>query len=131
MRISLNAVDSKNAPGRCQQSKTTHVYRPRAAYVGVVSHWQFPAARAYDELVRSDPNQRGNPIVSAVEFVSVVTNGSIPIPEAHKNQLRGAVRVIVVPQQPLGTSKIDELLAHPIELPGFRPLTREQAHDRG
>jgi hypothetical protein len=70
--------------------------------------------------------------VSTVEFVSVVTNGSIPIPDAHKDQIRGPVRVIVVPQQaPQGTSKIDELLAHPIQLPTFKPLTREQAHDRG
>jgi hypothetical protein len=68
----------------------------------------------------------------AVEFISVVTNGSIPIPDAHKNQIHGRVRVIVMPQQqPQGRSKIDELLAHPIALPNFTPLTREQAHERG
>jgi hypothetical protein len=68
----------------------------------------------------------------SVEFVAVVTNGSIPIPESHRDQIQGPVRVTVVPeQQSTGKSKIQELLSHPLQVPNFKPLTREQAHERG
>ncbi|MDX1946065.1 MAG: hypothetical protein SFU86_11765 [Pirellulaceae bacterium] len=68
----------------------------------------------------------------AVEFETQVTDGKIEIPPAHRDALRGSVRVIVLsnPRQP-GPSLIDELLANPLPIPNFQPLTRDEAHERG
>jgi hypothetical protein len=69
--------------------------------------------------------------VAAIEFDAQITNGSIEIPAAHRGALLGAVHVIVFPQaRYAGATKIDELIAHPLQVPGFRPLTRDEAHER-
>ena len=68
----------------------------------------------------------------AIEFDAQVSNGHIEIPSQHRSQLQGTVHVVVFPQpESTGTDKIDELLRNPIHLPGFRPLTRDEAHERG
>ena len=69
--------------------------------------------------------------MSAIEFDAQVTNGTIEIPVAHRDALQGEVHVVVY-AQPIhgGESKIDELIRHPLQLPGFQPLTRDEAHER-
>jgi hypothetical protein len=69
--------------------------------------------------------------MSAVQFDAQVTNGTIEIPAVHRDEVQGAVHVIIIPQPPLGcNTKIDELLAHPLQIPGFQPLARDEAHER-
>ncbi len=87
----------------------------------------------------------------AVEFETQITNGHIVVPEAFRNQLFGSVRVLVLVENgfapPLkstatngvvdsiaGADTEDDFLTyrmkHPYEIPGFKPLTREQIHER-
>jgi hypothetical protein len=69
--------------------------------------------------------------MAAIEFEAQVTNGAIEIPPVHRAELQGSVHVIVIPAaRAAGHSMIDELLAHPLQVTGFRPLTRDQAHER-
>ena len=69
--------------------------------------------------------------MAAIEFDAQITNGTIEIPAAHRQALQGDVHVVIYPQlTPSGESKIDELLRAPLQVSGFRPLTREQAHER-
>jgi len=69
--------------------------------------------------------------MSAVEFDAHITNGTIEIPPSHRAELAGPVHVIVWPQSvPASGTKIDELLTRPLNVPGFRPLTRDEAHER-
>jgi len=66
-----------------------------------------------------------------IEFDAQITNGSIEIPPKHRDQLLGAVHVVVFSQgRAGGATKIDELIAHPLQLPAFRLLTRDEAHER-
>ena len=72
----------------------------------------------------------------AVEFNTIVENGSIEIPPELKGQILGPVRVIVLtedkPKKVQGTvdDAIGKLLAHPIRLESFEPLTRDEIYDR-
>jgi hypothetical protein len=67
----------------------------------------------------------------AVEFDARVTNGQIEIPAVHQASVQGEVHVIVFPQsKSAGTTIIQELLKHPLHVPQFQPLTRDQAHER-
>jgi hypothetical protein len=69
--------------------------------------------------------------MSAIEFDARVTNGTIEIPSAHRGVLQGEVHVIVYPQSNSAShSKIDDLLSHPLAVPGFQRLTRDEAHER-
>lgn len=69
--------------------------------------------------------------MAAIEFEAHVTNGMIEIPPVHRAELQGSVHVIVIPEaRAVGNTKIDELLANPLQVTGFRPLTRDEAHER-
>ena len=69
--------------------------------------------------------------MNAVEFDAQVSDGKIPIPPAHHAAIQGAVHVIVIPQIAVGPmTKIDELIANPLQIAAFRPLTREESHER-
>ena len=68
----------------------------------------------------------------AIEFQTTVKNGFIEIPSKYLGNLTNRVRVILLVE---GASKttmnfIDQLLAHPVRVEGFRPLTREEAYAR-
>ena len=66
----------------------------------------------------------------AVEFQTKVENGHIEIPAEFKDQLAGYVRVIVVTEeQPASSDLLDQLLANPIKLDQFKPLTREEIYE--
>jgi hypothetical protein len=67
----------------------------------------------------------------AVEFQTRVINGSIEIPEGLKDKLVGLVRVIILTEEkPAKAEMIDRLLANPIRLESFEPLTREEIYER-
>lgn len=70
----------------------------------------------------------------AVEFKTVIKNGMIEIPFEYRKRLKDRVRVILLADEPrkpaIPTDLIGELLAHPLQIKGFRPLTREEIHAR-
>lgn len=65
-----------------------------------------------------------------VEFQATVKDGVIEIPRQYLRDLPNRVRVILLVEeasQPT-TNFIDQLLAHPIQVKDFRPLTREEIY---
>ena len=70
--------------------------------------------------------------MNAVEFEAVAKNGRIEIPPRHAGLPDGPVRVIVLYEQEPESShdELDDLMNNPIRLPGFVPLTREEANER-
>ena len=72
--------------------------------------------------------------MNAVEFQTVVANGSIEIPPELQGQISGLVRVIVLTEEKHNKNRgelndaIATLLAHPLPLTGFEPLTRAQLY---
>jgi hypothetical protein len=74
--------------------------------------------------------------MNAVEFHTVVEKGSIIIPPELQGRILGPVRVIVLTEdQPekvprTGEDAISRLLANPIRLEHFEPLTRDEIYDR-
>ena len=67
----------------------------------------------------------------AVEFQAQINNGTIEIPEAYRSRFKERVRVILLAEEESPTvTLIDQLLQHPIKVPGFTPLTREEMHER-
>jgi hypothetical protein len=70
----------------------------------------------------------------AIEFQTKVENGHIEIPAEFKDQLAGCVRVIVLAEeQPhevnvAKTDLLDQMLANPIKLENFEPLTRDEIY---
>ena len=67
----------------------------------------------------------------AVEFIAEVTNGMIAIPEEYRAQICGKVRVVVLPEEEEPSfDAAAELLADPLKIPDFTPLTRDEAHER-
>lgn len=69
----------------------------------------------------------------AIEFQTRVTNGVIEVPPEYRDQLVGAIRVIVLAQT-IAPSEgiIAELLERPIQDPSFTPLPRDELYrDRG
>ncbi len=60
-----------------------------------------------------------------------MTDGSIEILEGLKDKLVGLVRVIILTEEkPAKAEMIDRLLANPIRLESFEPLTREEIYER-
>lgn len=74
--------------------------------------------------------------MNAVEFHTVVENGSIEIPSELQGQILGPVRVIVLTEdkpkkiQQKDGDAIGRLLANPIRLEHFEPLRRDEIYDR-
>ena len=66
----------------------------------------------------------------AVEFRARVKNGTIEIPSQYRDRLTNEVKVIVLADiQERTDNLIDHLLAKPLQVQGFRPLSREQIYD--
>ena len=69
--------------------------------------------------------------MQAIEFQTQVKNGSIEVPEELKDKLIGPVRVIVLTEDAVRKpSAIEELLANPIKVENFKPLTRDEIYER-
>jgi hypothetical protein len=68
----------------------------------------------------------------AIEFQTTVKNGLIEIPRQYLGNLTNRVRVILLVEEASKTTVnfIDQLLAHPVRVKGFRPLTREEVYAR-
>lgn len=68
----------------------------------------------------------------AVEFVTKIKEGVIEVPEAHREHFKDNVKVILLAEEEVQENgdMIARLLADPLDLPGFAPLTREDTHAR-
>jgi hypothetical protein len=69
--------------------------------------------------------------MAVIEFTTKISGDTIEIPDKLRGQINGTVRVIVLPSDsPELPDMIAHLLAHPIQIADFTPLTREEANDR-
>ena len=69
--------------------------------------------------------------MEAIEFKSKIKNGIILIPEKYKQKIGNTVKVIVITEKKknrLGI--IDKLLANPIKIKNFSPISREEIYER-
>ncbi len=70
----------------------------------------------------------------AIEFKTKINNGIIKIPKEYRNKLKEKekVKVIVLSEEEKGTTinMIDKLLNSPLHVKNFKPLTREELHER-
>jgi hypothetical protein len=67
----------------------------------------------------------------AIEFQTKILDGIIEVPEAYRDRMRGPVRVILLADEgPAAPDLIDQLLSHPVAVPGFVPMQRDQVHER-
>jgi len=66
----------------------------------------------------------------AIEFQTKVKDGSIAIPEPYRNSIKGKVRVILLTEENTETfDMIEHLLSNPLNIAGFKPLTREEIYE--
>jgi hypothetical protein len=67
-----------------------------------------------------------------VQFKTKIKNGVIEVPKKYRGRLRDDVRVILKAETPKGKSKnyLDNLIAHPVKVKQFSPMTREQIYAR-
>jgi hypothetical protein len=70
--------------------------------------------------------------METVQFKTKIKNGVIEIPRKYQGKFKDNVRVTLVAEssQAEAANYLDELMAHPLKVKGFRPLTREEAHAR-
>ena len=70
--------------------------------------------------------------METVQFKTKIKNGVIEIPKKYQGIFKDSVRVILVAEsaKAKAINYLDELMAHPLKVKGFRPLTREEAHAR-
>ena len=68
----------------------------------------------------------------AAEFRTKVKNGMIEIPEEYKAHFKSLERAILLADEShaLSVNLIDQLLANPVKVRNFRPLTREAVYAR-
>ena len=67
----------------------------------------------------------------AIEFQSKVKNGTISIPEQYRNRIKGNVRVILLTEENSESfDMVEHLLANPLNLEGFKPLTRDEIYEQ-
>ncbi|MDX9991630.1 MAG: hypothetical protein RBS68_06215 [Anaerolineales bacterium] len=70
--------------------------------------------------------------MQTIEFRTKIKNGIIHIPARFKGKVADDVQVILVSQSEKKSQPdiIDELMAHPLKVKGFKPLTRDESHAR-
>ena len=70
--------------------------------------------------------------METVQFRTKIKNGVIEVPKKYQGKFKDNVRVILVAESSMAKAAnyLDELMAHPLKVKGFRPLTREEAHAR-
>jgi hypothetical protein len=67
----------------------------------------------------------------AIEFQTHVKDGMIQIPPQYQEQLQNSVRVIILVEPPSPAQTfIDQLLADPLRIPDFQPLSRDEIYAR-
>lgn len=69
--------------------------------------------------------------MSPVEFETKIENGSIRVPDEYKDRFKDPVRVILLADEETpGSDLIDRLLASPLKIAGFAPLSRQEIYER-
>ena len=69
----------------------------------------------------------------AVEFQTMVQNGVINLPYKYQRRFTKPVRVILLTEEKeekAPTNYIEELMKHPLHIPDFEPLSREEIYER-
>lgn len=70
--------------------------------------------------------------MTAAQFDAEIQGGVLSLPPEMKGEFEGQVHVILVKDDAQdGDDLIAELLAAPVEAPGFAPLSRDEVHERG
>lgn len=66
----------------------------------------------------------------AIEFETFIEGNFVKLPTAYAKPLAGPVKVIVLQEEPRAETStlIDELLAQPLEIPNFVPLSRAEIY---
>jgi hypothetical protein len=73
----------------------------------------------------------GDGIMYAIEFQTKVKDGSIPIPEEHRDKFTGNVRVILLTEESANSfDMIEHLMANPLNAEGFKPFRREEIYEQ-
>ena len=68
--------------------------------------------------------------MQAVEFQARIKNGIIEIPAQYKDKLKEIVRVIILTEEnEAPTNFIDQLLASPLQISDFKPLSRTEIYE--
>jgi hypothetical protein len=69
----------------------------------------------------------------AVEFHAKISNGIIKIPKEYKDHFQDNVKVILLTEerQPQPADMIEQLVTNPLNIPDFKPLSREELYERG
>lgn len=70
--------------------------------------------------------------MQTIEFHTKIKNGIIQIPAKFKGKVADDVQVILISKSGKKSQPdiIDELMATPLKVKGFKPLTRDEAHAR-
>lgn len=70
--------------------------------------------------------------MQTIEFRTKIKNGIIHIPAKFKGKVADDVQVILIAQSEKKNQLdiIDELMANPLKVKGFKPMTRDEAHAR-
>jgi hypothetical protein len=93
----------------------------------------------YNNLITGLSNKQEGSCMVAFEFTARIKDGVIEIPENYRERLRlesidGLVRIIVLTKEsnkPVSESNlIEQLLANPLQISDFTPLSRDESHER-
>jgi len=69
--------------------------------------------------------------MEVIEFKTKIKDGKIQIPNKYKQKLSDTVKVIIFADKKTDKNDIiDELLANPIKMDNFLPLSRDEIYDR-
>ena len=69
--------------------------------------------------------------MEVIEFQALIERGMIEIPEPYRSQVSGSVRVLILTET-VGSEGnfIEELISNPLDIPGFKPFSRDELYDR-
>lgn len=71
--------------------------------------------------------------MTTIEFQTRIDNGSILIPEQFRERIKGIARITVeIEEDAPGKEEdfIQYLMRNPLEIPDFKPMTRDEIYDR-
>ena len=70
--------------------------------------------------------------MTAMQFDTEIHEGVLSLPTDARKAFEGRVRVILMKEDAeVGDDFIRELIAAPADVPGFTPLSRDEANERG
>ena len=69
--------------------------------------------------------------MEAIEFKTKIKDGIIQIPKKYTRKVGNTVKVIILSDQVAKHSDIvEKLLEHPVKVPDFKPLSRDDIYER-